>query len=343
VYRLVPPTIPGTLGVGSVIYSFAGGNDGATPLDRLIADTLGNFFGTTYYGGTGGFGTVFEVSPPATQGGAWTETVLYSFTNTGDGAYPRASLEKCGAGLCGTTGGVYGTAGDYGTVFMLLPPSRKLPHWQFSVLYSFGGGNDGSAPFGRLLRLGDKSLIGTASGYLAGTGNVFRLTPPALAGGAWGSEVLHDFPFGSDGYTPLGGTVSDPAGILYGTTTGGGAQNSGTVYRLIPQTSAPNGYSEQVVTSLPSPSAPQGEPIIGPYGLLYYTTLSGGVNGFGSIETLDRNEKSLPWVPVILHSFAGGADGDTPYGGFSHGVGNVLYGTTSGGNDSSGTVFVLSP
>jgi hypothetical protein len=58
---------------------------------------------------------------------------------------------------------------------------------------------------------------------------------------------------------------------------------------------------------------------------------------------LNRAETSLPWVPVTLHSFAGGLDGDTPYGGFTHGPGGILYGTTSGGNDSSGTVFVINP
>ena len=47
---------------------------GGYPQAGLIADSKGNLFGTTYVGGASGVGTVFELSPPATAGGAWTET-----------------------------------------------------------------------------------------------------------------------------------------------------------------------------------------------------------------------------------------------------------------------------
>src|ERR1017187_1926079 len=75
-----------------VLYSFgaSGSSDGQNPFAGLIADKAGNFYGTTQSGGSFGGGTVFQLSPPLTKGGAWTETVLYSFGAGGkyDGGGP---------------------------------------------------------------------------------------------------------------------------------------------------------------------------------------------------------------------------------------------------------------
>src|SRR5262245_3174151 len=84
------------------LYSFSGGNNGETPFGGLIEDAAGNIYGTTYQGGTGGFGTVFRLTPSGTL------TVLHSFANlsdpVGDGANPYAGLVAVGAGnLYGTT------------------------------------------------------------------------------------------------------------------------------------------------------------------------------------------------------------------------------------------------
>jgi uncharacterized repeat protein (TIGR03803 family) len=73
----------------TVLYHFKGSNDGAYPWASLVQDSAHNLYGTTANGGTSGFGTVFEVSPPGT---AWTETVLYSFAGSNDGAYPYSDL-----------------------------------------------------------------------------------------------------------------------------------------------------------------------------------------------------------------------------------------------------------
>ena len=71
----------------SVLYRFQGGSDGSGPAAGLIADSAGNFYGTTTYGGGSpqclfittviGCGTVFELFPNSS--GVWTETVLYRF------------------------------------------------------------------------------------------------------------------------------------------------------------------------------------------------------------------------------------------------------------------------
>ena len=91
VFELSPPTIADEAWTETVLHSFTAGipyvanSDGGNPRAALIADSKGNLFGTTEYGGASGVGTVFELSPPANAGGAWTETVLSSL-NYGDGA-----------------------------------------------------------------------------------------------------------------------------------------------------------------------------------------------------------------------------------------------------------------
>ena len=86
------------MGLLTSLYSFTGGNDGANPEAGLVQGSDGNFYGTTYNGGTnGGYGTVFKISP----NGALTS--LYSFTGGNDGGYPDAGLVQ------GSDGNFYGT------------------------------------------------------------------------------------------------------------------------------------------------------------------------------------------------------------------------------------------
>ena len=74
----------------SVLYAFAGGNDGTSPYAGLTFDGAGNLYGTTNGGGPYGSGTVFKLTP--SQGGSWTESVLYDFTGGQDGQEPTGSL-----------------------------------------------------------------------------------------------------------------------------------------------------------------------------------------------------------------------------------------------------------
>ena len=109
-----------------MLHGFTGA-DGADPAAGVIFDSSGALYSTTMYGGKDFFccslkafgnGTVFKLTPPRAPGGAWTESVLHSFTGGSDGAHPYAGLifDRAGA-LYGTTegGGAYG----YGTVFKL--------------------------------------------------------------------------------------------------------------------------------------------------------------------------------------------------------------------------------
>ncbi|MEJ0045044.1 MAG: choice-of-anchor tandem repeat GloVer-containing protein [Rhodospirillales bacterium] len=111
-----------------LLYSFAGGKDGAGPFGALIQDTAGNFYGTTSSGGHKYNGTIFKLAKPAAGGSTWTESVLYAFRGgSKDGSNPDAALAM------DSSGALYGTTQDggvgqvNGTIFRLAPRRRARP------------------------------------------------------------------------------------------------------------------------------------------------------------------------------------------------------------------------
>jgi uncharacterized repeat protein (TIGR03803 family) len=160
----------------SVLYTFcslSSCNDGANPHSNLIFDNVGNLYGTA----PGGPGVVFMLSP--SQGGGWSESVLYSFCPPcrANGATPYGGLLFDGAGnLYGTTqGGGSGTF-PYGVVYKLAPNSKGA--WNETVLHSFDD-HPGAYPFAAVIfDAAGKNLYGTTKGDGNRTfGSVFRITP----------------------------------------------------------------------------------------------------------------------------------------------------------------------
>ena len=220
-YGTVVKLSPG--GTETVLYSFCSlpnCTDGSFPIAGLIADSSGNLYGTTVFGGASGDGVVFKLTP----GG--TETVLYSFTGGSDGANPYAGLfADSSSNLYGTAeyGGARSCLGmnvGCGVVFKLSPSGTE------TVLYSFTGGSDGGNPTAGLIADSSGNLYGTTSAGASGSGCggkfdfgcgvVFKLSPNGTY------TVLHSFTGGSDGGVPLAGLIADSSGNLYGTTEGGG-------------------------------------------------------------------------------------------------------------------------
>jgi len=153
-------------GKETVLYSFTGyPDDGCGPVGGVIRDAAGNFYGTTLFGGTSDWGTVFELDKTGK------EAVLYSFTGGSDGRNPWAGV------VLDAKGNLYGTTeagGDHnnGTVFMVDETGTE------TVLHAFIGGNDGAAPVAALIWDRAGNLYGTAmSGGTHGVGTVFKLTP----------------------------------------------------------------------------------------------------------------------------------------------------------------------
>jgi len=146
-------------GVGwteKALYSFQNASDGEWPNGGLMFDSSsGNLYGTTYDGGSGSGGTVFELSP---SGDTWTFQLLYSISGP-NGCGPAATVSMDGAGnLYGTT--ICGGINGMGSVFKL---SNTQNGWVYTSLYDFTGGTDGYSPFSNVAIGTDGTLYGTTA------------------------------------------------------------------------------------------------------------------------------------------------------------------------------------
>ena len=225
----------------SILHTFQGDPDGATPIGSLIFDSSGNLYGTTSSGGTLS-GTVFELTPNGN--GTWNESILYTFDDA-DGSRPSAGLIFANGGdLFGTTstGGIFGA----GTLFQLEQNGNGT--WSEGPYYNFSNNrSSGGFPQDALAIDAAGNFYGTASqGGIAGVGNVFELTP---AQGNWTINVLHNFTGPGDGAVPEAGLIFATADTLYGTTVDGGTEKCtcGTIFRL--KRSKAGRWSEKVVHS----------------------------------------------------------------------------------------------
>jgi uncharacterized repeat protein (TIGR03803 family) len=221
-------------GVVTTLHDFMGSAaDGSDPEDQPIAATDGAVYGTTTCGGLHEEGarcggTLYRV----TRSGSF--TLLHRFSTKEGGDRPLSSPVQVGTSLFGSTSA--GGIGDFGTLYRI-----GLDGTNFGKLHDFAGGLvasppnfDGARPVGRLLAAGDGRLYGTTSNggpnhqlYPAGDGTIFRIDASgtyALLGtlGADAADASH----------PLGALVQAPDGRVYGTTDGGGAEKSGTVFRF---------------------------------------------------------------------------------------------------------------
>jgi uncharacterized repeat protein (TIGR03803 family) len=223
VFKITPS---GTL---TTLYNFcaqSGCADGSNPFAGLVQASDGSFYGTTWSGGfdncTLGCGTVFKLTPEGIL------TTLHSFCpqlgHCADGAYPIAGLVQT------RDGNFYGTTsrgGDYGggTVFKITPSGT------LTALYTFcsqTGCADGSYPVAGLVQASDGNLYATTqAGGDYGGGTVFKITPSGTL------TTLHSFG-GADGAAPgYAALLQARDRNFYGTTTVGGANGDGTVFRIV--------------------------------------------------------------------------------------------------------------
>jgi uncharacterized repeat protein (TIGR03803 family) len=338
VFRVAPD------GAETVLYSFAGGKDGADPEAALIMDGAGNFYGTTSGGGTGGCegygcGTVFRLAPDGT------ETVLHTFCKKSgctDGSTPTAGLimDKSG-NLYGTTAGSGGTGcygGGCGTVFRLAPDGTE------TVLYAFQGGSDGGNPYAGLITDKSGNLYGTTeyggTGGIISAGTAFEVTPDGQ------EKVLWDFcsqQSCDDGEFPVAGLIRDKAGNFYGTTAWGGPVE-GNAFKLAPDGTLTTLHG---FTDVPDGANPSAGLVMDKTGNLYGTTEAGGKKCGNYGSSCGIVFKIAPdGTETVLHAFSKRkGDGILPQAGLvKDGKGN-LYGTTprltwhSGG----GTIFEITP
>lgn len=321
----------------SSLHDFAGGDDGTCP-GELLFDGTGNLYSATIQGGVYGGGIVFELTP--NSDGTWTESVLYAFTGSADGAYPDAPLIFDANGALYSTV-VNGGAHDWGGVFKLTPGSDGS--WSESILYAFTGGKDGGHPVTGLIFDATGNLYGTTywganRSCKHGCGVVFKLKPSG--DGSWTENVLHTFT-GKDGAYPAGWLISDAVGNLYGATDIGGLNGDGVVFKITP--AQPGSW--KVLHQF----AGEGRAAWGGCGLtfdgagnLYGTRIVGGAYHHGVVFRLAPTP-SGGWQETVLHAFhdTPGAD---PDGGVIFDAAGNLYGMTSGdGSKAFGSVYEITP
>jgi len=332
---------------GTVLYSFLGpraggtGADGAGPAAGLVSDASGNLYGTTYWGGTTGLGSVFEL---VNSSGVYTEKLLHSFAGPplggdgADGANPYSDL------IIDSDGNLYGTTGKggpsgLGTVFELVNSSGT---YTYKILYSFTGMNgDGAIPYAvALVRDSDGNLYGTTQNGGAvtnwpcpaygGCGTVFELVNSPMEPGTYTEKVIYSFGGTSGGAEfPQTGLAVDQAGNFYGTSGAGGALGWGAVYELVHSS---EGYSERTLYSFSE--GVYGDDVAVPViidavGNLYGTTPTSANNtGYGMVFELVNSATSPGTYTLrILYSFTGGTDGGRPYAALTMDAAGNLYGT----------------
>ena len=325
----------------TVLHSFSG-SDGSYPFSRVVFDSLGNMYGTTYRGGAHDFGTVFRLSPNGS--GGWTETVLHNFNTTslvGDGSFPETGLTFDALGnLYGTT--YAGGSKGYGLVFKLTPNGDGT--WSKSTVHYFGGGSDGANPNSELVRDSQGNFYGTTyAGGGAQLGTVYEISPNGSGG--YTERVLHAFTLTNDGSYPIQSTlILDSQGNLYGTTSKGGSHAKGTVFKLAPNGSG--GWVKSILHNFGSGTDgadPRTGLIQDAGGNFYGTTYDGGSLGYGSVFKMTPNG-SGGYTTTILHSLFSGSDAAHPYGPLYLDSGGNLYGTSFlGGGSNVGTIYEITP
>jgi len=306
-------------------------------------------------------------------------SVLYSFTNGTDGAYPNTGLTQ------GLDGNFYGTTlntdNGQSTIFQVTPSGT------LTTLHTLTG-LDGLYAQGALC-LGQNGIFYGVSheGGTNGKGTIFQITTNGVF------TTLYSFTNGTDGAYPAGGLIQDSNGLLDG-EAGGGAGGYGLVFQITTNGKFTVLNSNSFTYSRYGAGAgPSGGLVQGSDSNLYGTTSGGSTNGQGAVfrmttngilttlhsfapfqdgvspvgplvQSSDGNFYGVNYEGVdgypnvggtiyritpagaftILHVFTNGVDGKNPRGGLISGANGVLYGTTfygGGTNNNSGTIFQI--
>lgn len=331
VYRLTP-TKAGPWRQ-TLIFAFSN-SDGAYPNDGISIGPDGTIYGTTSYGGSLNGGTVFSLTPPAPGETKWTHTILHEFDETS----PNDNTQY-GKVIIGTDGALYGMngtgGGDDGTIWRLV---KKKSGWSYKALHHFGTGYD---PQQGLVQDAQGRLYGTGSnGGAEDKGVLFRLSPPAEAGGNWSFHILHDFSSDAADASYPNGTLLLREGALYGQAQSNVMGEGGVIFRL----TLPNTF--EIIYRYKS--ATQGSyagtgMAFDNKGALYGVTSTNGPGGKGTLFKLAPKAGDA-WGFRLLHAFSGAPDGENPYSEpLVDKDGNVYVNTQQGGTDGHGGVFVYRP
>ncbi len=244
--------------------------DGENPGAGLIEGSDGGLYGTAFFGGSNGVGTVFRLNKDGRSYGA-----LYHFGQTAsDGTNPDTAVVQGADGtLYGTT--FFGGTNDAGTVFKV-----NTNGGGYGVLRMFTkSGGDGQNPDAALMQAGNGALYGTT--YTGGASNVGTIFTLSTTGG--GYNLLHSFKrFAGDAQSPLGPLLEGKDAVLYGMTYSGGSNGVGAIF-MRAQAGTNYGVWRSFMPSGGDGQNPRGGLVLGSGGAFYGTTWDGGQAGAGTV------------------------------------------------------------
>jgi len=308
------------------LHDFAGGvADGSQPTSALMEGQDGGLYGTASAGGSNNFGIIFRINK---DGSGY--SILKHFVNSVvEGASPVGGLAQGGDGvLYGTA--YAGTVSGGGTVFRLNTNGTA-----FMTIHPFSSGiADGGTPQSSLVFGHDGQLYGvTFYGGTNSTGVVFRMNTNGSV-----FNLLQSFSSSAGDASYPNAIIQNSDGVLFGTTSySGGLNGYGTVFKI-----NTNGLGFSILRSFNGPGTDgiflTAEVIFGTNGILYGTTYTDQLNGYGTVFKIDTGGGNYS----IVHYFTGDPDGRTPYGGMVRTSDGAIYGTTYfGGSSGAGTIFRL--
>jgi len=292
--------------------------------------------------------SVADAESEITTANAPVETMLYSFAEDANGAYPVSRV------VMGSNGRLYGTtslAGIAGGTAFEMTRSQSGA-WTITAVHDFDVNSEGGYPQAGLVFDRAGHLYGTTSlgGNSFDAGTIFEWF---YESGAWQLKVIHRFGVGHDGQNPAGDLTIDAAGNLYGTTPLGGAFGQGTVFELT--RSSGGEWTEHILHHFRGNhdgGGPEGSLVFDSAGNLYGATYQGGgatpcPGGCGTVFKLSPTA-SGKWIETVLYRFQGTTDGSAPRGPLVVDHDGTLYGATNFGGVPScsgncGTVFKIDP
>jgi hypothetical protein len=226
VFQLLPPAKRGGQWTFQILYAFSGGADGDLDTSAPMIWQDGALYGLAYGGSKAcgddaGCGSVFELAPPQSGNGPWTETTLFSFTGGSTSGIPSSIVGFDAHGALYVS-----TAMDNGAVVQLTPSGGT---WNETVIAKFKGGKNGAKPYNLILAQ-DGTLYGLAN--TAGVaGLAFQLTPPGNGHSGWTRTNIATIDEHRSGPNSL---AQGANGTLIGTIYGDPDFFPGAVFQLTP-------------------------------------------------------------------------------------------------------------
>jgi hypothetical protein len=345
IFELQSPNGPGGSWTETVLYSFINAStDACDPAAPPAAGPNGVLYGVTYGGGAYGGGAAYQLQPPTSPGGAWSESVIYSFAGP-IGPYEGEPTSF----VMGPNGPLYVTTTDggngAGALVELQPPASPGGAWTATLLYSFPGGTGGSVPTSLTFGAdGDFYGVTEYGGSLSGRGygTVFVIRPPSTPGAPWTGGTLFRFT-GNNGAMP-NGVVRAPYGSLYGSAFAG--PTGGPVFQLTPP-SSPGVWTQTVLATFgPGYSAMCGpdSPLILRNGNLYGASCLPNAAGLAEdgviFELQPPSMPGGPWINTPLYTFTG----QIPTGAMIMTNKGTIYGVTNNPSccqQPGGTIYQL--